>query len=209
MLEPALPAYLSIPYVSKPGQRGGTLIAEGVWDLEAHHRRLSSPDGYRPEWCPRCHGGLEGHGLRWRKLRDQPESAGAEIRRYRCPECRAVWQVLPAFIARHLQRSWGAIQSRLVAAGVLEGTGAEWRVRSKPTTLMRWLQRLLSNAVVLTQALVDGGGEVATVVQGLGSWCNRLELIEGLSQAQVLSSHRKVGELACFIQRLVPGVRVM
>ena len=120
-----------------------------------------------------------------------------------------MWQVLPAFIARHLQRSWGAIQSRLVAAGVLEGTGAEWRVKSKPTTLMRWLQRLLSSAVVLSQVLVDGGGEVATVVQGLGSWCNRLELIEGLSQAQVLSSQRKLGELACFIHRLVPGVRVM
>ena len=105
-------------------KQGGTLIAEDVWSFEEHRSRMETPSGYRPEGCPRCDGFLHGHGCRWRKLRDQPDSAEEAIRRYLCPECGAVWQVLPAFIARHLHRTWGAIQSRLVAAGVLERTGS-------------------------------------------------------------------------------------
>ena len=37
--------------------KGGTLIAEGVWSVDEHERRLCSPDGYRPAACARCHGG--------------------------------------------------------------------------------------------------------------------------------------------------------
>lgn len=209
MPEPALPEYLSTPYSAKPWQRGGTLIAEDVQDLEDHRRKVLDPHWYRPDGCPRCSGFLIGHGCRSRILRDQPDSAGEEIRRYRCPPCHAVWQVLPAFLARHLHRTWGAIQSRLVAAGALEKTGAEWRVRCKPTTLHRWLSRLTAVATVLTQALAESGGAVAAAVADLGSQSSRGELIEALARADLVDKHHKAGQLACWVHRLVPGIRVM
>jgi hypothetical protein len=209
MLEPALPEYLSVSCAAKPSQLGGTLIAEDVWTLEEHRLRAMDPGGYRPGCCPHCDGFLHGHGCRWRKLRDQPDSAEEAIRRYRCPFCRAVWQVLPALIARCLHRTWGAIQSRLVAAGVLERTGAEWRVNPKPSTLNRWLCRLLASAIVLTQALAESGGEVVAVVQDLGAWCSRRELVESLATAGVVDSRCKLGHLASWVHRLVPGIRLM
>lgn len=210
MLEPALPGYLNTPYAAKPWQRGGTLIAEDVSTIEEHRERVLEPDGYRPEGCPRCGCGVHGHGCRYRRLRDQPDSAWEEIRRYLCPGCAAVWQVLPAFLARHLQRTWGAIQSRLVAAEVVEGTGAEWRVRSIPTTLRRWSLRLAAVAIVLTQALMESGdAEVLSAVTGLGGWCSRAELVEGLAECGLLSKTQKVRELAAWVHRVMPGVRVM
>lgn len=210
MLESALPAYLDTPYSAKPGQRGGTLIAEGVWDLEEHRVRVLTPDGYRPEECPQCFGFLVGHGCRFRLLRDQPDSAFEEIRRYRCQPCRAVWQVVPAFLARCLQRTWAAVQSRLVGAGLLERTGSEWRVRSIPSTLRRWSARLAAAAVVLTQALAEVGSEaVSMAITTVGPWCSRGELVEGLAQTGLVESRQKLGELAAWIHRVTPGVRVM
>jgi hypothetical protein len=209
MPEPALPEYLSRPYAAKPSQRGGTLIAEGVISFVEHWARMADVDGYRPARCLRCHGFLEGHGCRGRKLRDEPESAEELIRRFRCALCGAVWQVLPAFIARNLHRTWGAVQSRLVAAGVLEPTGAEWRVGAKPTTTRRWTLRMLATAVVLTQALAECGGEVVEVVKRTGSWCSRCELVEALAGCELVGRRCKLGQLACWVHRLVPGVRVM
>lgn len=210
MPEPALPGYLSTTYAAKPWQRGGTLIAEDVWEPDEHRRRVKDPEGYRPTVCPRCNGSwARGHGSRWRRLRDEPESAEEEIRRYRCARCRAVWQVLPAFLARHLHRTWGAVQSRLVGAEALTREGGEWRVGAKPTTTRRWLLRLAAVAVVLTQVLAECGGEAGGVIRHLGARCSRRELIEGLSAAGVVEGRRKVGELACWIHRLAPGARVM
>ncbi len=209
MPEPALPEYLSTPYSAKPWQHGGTLIAEDVQDLEDHRRKVLDPHWYRPDGCPRCSEFLIGHGCRYRILRDQPDSAEEMIRRYRCLPCRAVWQVLPAFLARYLHRTWGAIQSRLVAAGALEKTGAEWRVGSKPTTLHRWLSRLTAVATVLTQALAESGGEVGAVVADLGLHCSRGDLVEALARAVLVSNHHKVGQLSCWTHRIVPGIRVM
>ncbi len=209
MPEPALPGYLNSPYAAKPSQRGGTLIAEDVWDLDEHRRRVAVPDGYRLDGCPRCRGFLHGHGCRWRRLRDQPGSAAEEIRRYLCVPCRAVWQVLPAFLARHLHRTWGAVQSRLVAVGALEGTGAEWRVGAKPTTTVRWLARLWAVASVLTQALVESGEDAASLIRELGIGCSRQELVEGLAGAGLVDEQRKLGQLASWVHRIVPGVRVM
>jgi hypothetical protein len=209
MLEPALPEYLNTPRAAKSEQRGGTLIAEDVWDPVEHRLKVAHPDGYRPDGCPRCQGLLYGHGCRSRTLRDQPDRAAEEIRRYLCSMCRAVWQVLPAFLARHLHRTWGAIQSRLVAAGAIERTGAERRVAAKPTTTARWLDRLQATAIVLTQALVECGEEVGSVVRQLGIGCSRQDLVEGLAAVGLVEQRHKLGELACWIDRVVPGVRVM
>ncbi len=210
MLEPALPGYLSKPYSGKPDQKGGTLIAE-VWDLEKHREQVKFPDGYRPKGCPRCNGFLQGHGCRFRQLVDQPTSAEEKIRRYWCDVCVAVWQVLPAFLARHLHRTWGAIQSRLVAAGELGRTGAEWRVRSIPSTLRRWSERLAASAIVLTQALTEAKGDESSAVAAVtqGSWCSRKELVEGLANSEAVEKRQKLAQLGCLIHRVVPGVRVM
>ena len=209
MPEPALPEYLNTAYAAKPEQRGGTLIAEDVWDLDEHRERVLTPGGYRPEACPGCQSVLVGHGCRYRRLLDQQDSAGEEIRRYRCGVCLAVWQVLPAFLARHLHRTWGAIQSRLAAAGVLERGGGEWRVRSKPSTLRRWSLRLAAVAIVLTQGLAESGGAVKLAVTDLGPWCSRSELVEGLVRADLVEKRHKLAQLGYWIHRVVPGIRVM
>lgn len=205
---PAAPSYLSTPDAAKPGQKGGTLIAEDVHSF-CEHRCLVESGAYRPESCPLC--GLHLHVLdqRPRKLRDQPDSAEELICRYRCRPCGAVWQVLPGFLARYLHRTWGAVQSALVAAGALEPTGSEWRVRRKPSTLRRFLARLGASALVLIQALLAAKAPVPGVFSALGGWCPRGELVEGLARAGQLEKKRKLEDLACWIHRLVPGVRLM
>jgi hypothetical protein len=207
---PAAPAYLTVTYASKRHQRGGTLIDEVVLDLETHRERVREPDGYRPERCPRCGRAVHALDRRRRKLRDQPDCAEADIRRYRCRPCHAVWQVLPAVIARYLHRTWGAVQSALVAAGVVRASGGEWRVRRKAGTLSRWCRRLRSSALALTQALSDTGeAAVAEVVAAAGIDCSRLHFAEALSQSGLTEPGRKLEQLACWIHRVVPGLRLM
>jgi hypothetical protein len=209
MLEPALPAYLSSTCATKPGQRGGTLIAEDVTDLATHRERVAGADDYRPRSCVHC--GRKPHVLdtRSRRLRDQPESGLEEIRRYRCRRCGAVWQVLPVCIARCLHRTWGAVQSQLVAACILMATGAEWRVRLKPQTLRRWLGRLQASAVVLMQSLAEAGALLPAILKELGIDCTRLELVEALARHGVTTATRKLEELAGLLHRLTPGLRLM
>lgn len=205
---PAAPVCLTTPYAAKPEQKGGTLIAEGVTGI-GEHRRLLESDGYRPAGCPLCDRYLHVLDLRPRKLRDQPDSAEELICRYRCRPCGAVWQVLPGFIARYLHRTWGAVQSAMVAAEALERTGSEWRVTRKPGTLQRWLQRLGSSASVLMQALVATGAQVGAVLRCLGAWCSRAELVEALAEVGRVEKRLKLEQLACWIHRLVPGLRLM
>ncbi len=205
---PAAPVCLTTPYAAKPGQKGGTLIAEGVTGFD-EHRCLLESDGYRPEGCPCCGRYLHILDLRPRKLRDQPDSAEELICRYRCRPCKAVWQVLPGFIARYLHRTWGAVQSAVAATGALERTGSEWRVTRKPGTLKRWLGRLGSSAVVLTQALAARGAQVEAVLRALGAWCTRAELVEALASTGRIEKRLKLEQLACWIHRLMPGLRLM
>jgi hypothetical protein len=209
MLEPAVPAYLNSTYAAKRTQRGGTLIAADVTDLATHRERVAGSDEYRPQSCGHC--GRKPHVLdiRSRKLRDQPGTGFEDIRRYRCRGCRAVWQVLPACVARCLHRSWGAIQSQLVAAGQLVATGAEWRVRLKPTTVRRWVGRLESSAIVLTQALTEAGALSQAILKELGIKCTRLKLVEALARHGITTARRKLEELAGLLHRVAPGLRLM
>jgi hypothetical protein len=207
---PAAPAYLTATYASKRHQRGGTLIDEEILDLAAHRERLREPDGYRPGRCPRCGRAVHALDQRRRKLRDQPDCAEADIRRYRCRPCHAVWQVLPAVLARYLHRTWGAVQSALVGAGVVRAAGGEWRVRRKPGTLSRWCGRLRSSALALTQALSDASeAAVADVVAAIGIDCSRLDLVEALSQSGQTEPRRKLEQLAGWVHRVAPGLRLM
>lgn len=73
-------------------------------------RRLSDPDGYRPEICAKCDWDvLHVHDHPTRK---PPEYGEISIVRHRCvnPKCGATWRILPAFLARHLHRAWRTIE---------------------------------------------------------------------------------------------------
>ena len=92
-------------------QKGGTILAEDVTDLATHDRRICDPDGYRPPFCPSCGARrLHVHDYRERVLRAEPLEPVARVVRHECVGCAAVWQVLPAFIARHLWRSWQVVE---------------------------------------------------------------------------------------------------
>jgi len=173
---PAPPSCLMRPYSSKPGQKGGTLIAEDVHDLATHLERLLDPDGYRPERCPRCgHDCLHVHDYRLRMPRDQPRGSMISICRYACAaeDCGACWQVLPAFLARHLQRAWETIERAAlpdaapVAPTTTESAGAFVPPPVPSSTLRRYRFRLSTCASALRAALAAVGAGVDAVLARL------------------------------------------
>ena len=210
-MPPEAPGCLSTPYSAKPGQRGGTLIDEEVTDLATHRRLVVDPDGYRPDSCPTCFfkGLVHAHDFRPRRLRAQPESPEEQIRRFRCPPCGAVWQVLPAVIARHLHRTWDVVQSAMVRSEGLDRIGNERRVRVGARTVRRWAGRLLLSALVLVQVLGESASFFEEVLADLGLACTRAQLVESLADGGLVEPERKLADVASWVHRLVPGVRLM
>jgi hypothetical protein len=186
-------------YLSR-GIKGGTVIAEDVLDLAEHEERLLDPDSYRPEECRNCgHDKNHAHCFRERTLRGGDPNAPlliVEIRLYRCADCGAVLTVLPAFIARHLWRTWETVENVT--------TGKE---SAPKATSARWLARLGSDAWQLVQLFT-------TTVQGA--------VINALLRSPPLDRQGFVGILkpflvrsslfalsAAWIHRLEAGVRLM
>jgi len=202
MTIPALPAYLIIDLAAKLRQRGGTIIDQRVHDMVDHVVRLVSPGGYRPARCPNCGSFPHSHGTRWRVLRDEPGIPGADIRRYLCNGCGGVWQVLPAFIPRYLHRTWGAVQSHLVAGNALESTGAEWSVSPKPGTLRRWRKRLSASAGALRTAMAASSQQVSMALECLDANCTHGELVEAVAHTGLAKAQRKLERVACAIHGL-------
>ena len=210
MTYPATPSCLSTPYSAKPSQKGGTLIFEAVVTLEGHRERLLDPDGYRPEQCGHCgEHRLHAHDFRDRVLRADPDTAREQIRRYLCIACRAVWRVIPACIARHLHRRWDVVQSEVVSGGEVAASGTERRVSVPRQTARRWASRLRASAAQLIQVLVAAGVQVSHALGGLGGACSRAELVDALSAALLVDPARKLAQLAVWVHRLVPGIRLM
>ena len=210
MIPPASQDYLNKPYFSRGNQKGGTLIAEDVLDPERHRSLLWDPDGYRPPACPTCEGKrMHAHDFRFRRTRGDPESVEERVRRYECVDCGAVWTVLPAFLARHLHRTWRTVQAALVEEGVLEATGKEPRVFVPKRTRRRWAARLRSSAMVLLQILAAIGTEVASVLRNLSEKCSRLELVEELARQGLIRAGHKLAELSAWLHRALMGVRLM
>lgn len=197
MADPAIPACLTSPYSSKPVRRGGTVIAEDVVDLDEHRHWVSSVDGYRLDRCEDCLCDvLHGHGQRVRTLRMGDWTLQESIRRYRCTGCRGIWQVLPAVIARGLHRTWGVAQS------AVEGSTSKVPKR----TVRRWLVRLGLSALVVVQAL---GVVVADGSLELDSTWTRHELVEALATAGAVEREHRFAQVAEWIHRVAPGVRLM
>jgi hypothetical protein len=94
--------------------KGGTIIAEDVWSPEEHARRMSSPDGYRPQVCGRCgNDRLHVHDYPERKPLGLAMLAALRLVRFICanPSCGATWRLLPAFLARHLWWVWRRVET--------------------------------------------------------------------------------------------------
>ena len=197
-LPPPQPArYLERRYGSS--QKGGTLIAEDVRDLETHKRRLCDPDGYRPRHCPRCgHDVLHVHDYRLRVLRADPDEARTRVVRHRCAAraCGARWLVLPLLLARHLWRRW-----EVVEASTLGRRPADWPP-VPARTRRRWRARLRTAARVLVQVLAaSGSAALACVTERVGLGAPRLDVVLALGVP--------LSRAAALIHRLAPGLRLM
>jgi hypothetical protein len=200
---PQAPKYLERPYPST--QKGGTLIAEDVTDLETHQGRLSDPDGYRPPRCPRCgHGKLHVHDYRSRELLGEPRRRKTEgtvsitVVRHRCanPECKAHWRTLPALLARHLRRRWEVVEAATV------GSRRPGLPPVPERTRRRWRTRLRMSARVLTQVLAaSGSAALEAIARRVGLSGTRLDV--------VVADGGPLSAVAELLHRLAPGLRLM
>ncbi len=112
---------------------------------------------------------------------------------------------MPSFIARFLHRTWGAVQSHLVAGGGIKSTGVEWRVASKPSTFRRWQKKLASSAKALRTAMAESNKKLGLALECLGEACTRGDLVEALARAGVVNKQRKLEEVACLVFGLGMG----
>lgn len=192
---PPEPPSLFRPYRSS--QKGGTLIAEGIEDIEVHEALLAS-GGYRPDRCPTC-GCSRPHLHEYRTRRSQ---RGAKPKtktlRVRCAakDCRALWQILPSFVARWLHYNWDLVEAHTRGA-------PPPRRRGRPpseATVRRWQGRVGSSAARLARLLVDTGGRLAA--QSRSALADtRLALVDALSMS--------FADVASWLHKLMPGVRLM
>jgi DNA-directed RNA polymerase subunit RPC12/RpoP len=107
---------------------------------EEHERRLVDPETYRPPPCRHCGRRLHGHGTRPRMPRGETP---IDLRRYRCPSCGGVVQVLPG-----LWRTWATVEAICVVAPVRR----LWMAVALPTQ-RRWRARPLRSALLLLLVL--------------------------------------------------------
>src|SRR5262245_4954036 len=200
---PLPPVCLLRTYLSR-GVKGGTVIAEDVNDLEAHRRRILDPEAYRPSSCWCCgRKSPHAHCFRERILRpaspDEPPIVEA-IRLYFCPECGAVFTVLPAVIARHLWRLWKTVEDV-----------SSKRSEAPPTTTARWFFRLSCSAARLVQALLAMGSHLLgrRLTSLLAKVSTRGELLKVVIARHAVPAKHPFAGLAGWIHRLERGLRLM
>jgi len=182
--------------------KGGTLINEEVRDLESHERRVSNPDGYRPDACPRCaHPVLHLHSYRERRPR---RDVVIRIVQYLCADesCGAIWRVLPMFLARHLWWAWRAIER------AVQGERASSdRSPVPPQTRRRWRARLASSARVLV-ALLAARGEPDLAAE-VGAGATRQALVQRHAERTTVLEGERLARVATLAHQLERGVRLM
>lgn len=199
-IEAGLPSTpcLDRPYSSNT--KGGTLIAKEITDVPSQLQALAEPDRVRPGQCSTCGGArMHVHDRRGRTLRGHRGVPTIAILLFRCArrQCRAVWRVLPQFLARHLWRTWSTVDEALRPS-----ESSDERVPKRTRT--RWSTRLRERAAVLV-AVLDHGAErlLVELAVALGSGALRRDVVDAFGGLAKLS------RLAALIHRLVPGVRVM
>ena len=204
---PSPPVCLTRSYKSRH-QKGGTVIAEAVRDLETHRQWLLDPDAYRAVIGSCCACGSKCiHALcfRERLLRGASPDGQVQIemvRMFRCAvkTCGAVFTVLPAVIARHLWRRWQTVQD---AQGESHGV--------PPSTHRRWLGRLRSSASQLVQLLAARASSLfpPSLLHAVAQVPTRSKLIETFQASCTEFTARPFALLAAWIHRLEPGIRLM
>jgi len=189
--------------------KGGTLIAEDVRDYETHCQRISRPDAYRPGCCLACDGDvLHVHDYLQRKPCDGPGSPPEiTIVRYICASCEATWRVLPAFLARHLWRSWLTVE-RTVSTGPPPPPSTAASIPKRTTR--RWRERLASAARQLVVLLATSGGALLeAIVKRAGVEATRQELVDVHAEVAATPLERRLADLAALVHRLERGIRLM
>jgi len=193
-------------------QKGGTIVAEDVSDLATHERRLCTADGYRPKFCPNCRETtLHIHDYRSRNLRGEPGQPVARVVRHECIRCDAIWQTLPAFIARHLWRTWRVVEHTLKAVTPLP---AETETRRWPPvperTRRRWCARWLRPARYLAQVLSACSEAVWARLGGvLAREATCADLVAACATERLAAAGHLLAVVAALVYRLQPKVRLM
>ena len=191
--------------------KGGTLIADDVRDLDAHLRRISDPDGYRPDRCPRCgHDVLHVHCYPERRPRGEPGMPGiVRVAQYICAagECNATWRILPMFLARHLWRAWRTVE-RVVLPGEAATPSAAPPVPER--TRCRWRSRLAAAARVLVVLFAASGGLVLELIASkVGLDASRAELVHAYVEQTDVPRGARLAAVAALTHRLERGIRLM
>lgn len=211
----------------KAKYRGGTLIAEQVWSVEEHERRLRDAEGYRPERCQHCGcRRLHVHDYPLRRPQGEPLLTLLRVVRFICSneECGATWRVLPAFLARHLWWVWRRVsgatreEASPVSSGVegadgttvlSEGAAREGRVVPERTR-RRWQERLSTWSRQLVVLMASRGAEqVQRVAKEVGLGASRRELVSAYERALATGAGVTLGAVAALMDRLERGVRLM
>jgi hypothetical protein len=197
-------------------QKGGTIIAEDVTDRATHERRIYDPDGYRPAFCPNCgERTLHVHDYRERILRAEPEEPVARVVRHECVGCTAIWQILPAFIARSLWRTWRVVEHTLTGAGPPPpATPATRETRRWPPvperTQRRWQARWLRPARWLAQILAASGEATwAALAAGLAPEARCADLVAAYAGTRATPTGQRLASVAALVYRLQPRFRLM
>jgi hypothetical protein len=192
----ALPPTACLDRAVPSSQEGGTVIAKDVRDLAAHQMTLRDPDRVRPPSCRCGWKVLHVHDRRSRLLAAYDRgNQHIEVLVFRCAACGATWRVLPAFVARHLWRSWDTVCEAIVGAA---------RSVVPARTVQRWTRRLKERATVLVMVLGRSGTEaLVTCAEVVGPAGTRRRVVD------VFGGLGRIAMLAHLVHHLEPGVRVM
>jgi hypothetical protein len=193
-------------------QKGGTIIAEDVTERALHERRICDPDGYRPPFCPRCGDRtLHVHDYRERVLRAEPGAPVARVVRHECVGCTAIWQILPAFIARCLWRTWRVVEHTLT--GTAQPGAPQEPSRWPPVperTHRRWQARWRRPAQGLAQVLAACGHAAwAALATGLAPEATGADLVTAYAATTATPAGQQLAAVAALIDRLAPRRRLM
>jgi hypothetical protein len=123
--------------------------------------------------------------------------------RYLCPRCAASFQVLPAFVARHLWHNWPTVQAHTLG-------GAPSRPPVPARTQRRWRARLACAATALVALLCTTNSptlEQLAVQVGLRS--TRGQLVAAYQERVQPPPAQTLGSLAALLHRLSPRVRLI
>ena len=193
-------------------QKGGTIIAEDVTDPATHDRRICNPDGYRPPFCRNCGATtLHVHDYRQRILRAEPGEPVARVVRHECVGCDAIWQIVPAFIARHLWRTWRVVEHTLSGS---ESEPGPLETRRWPPvaerTRRRWRARWLRPAQFLVQVLAACGEAAWSALAGeLAGEATCADLVAAYAGARPTPVRQRLATVAALVYRLQPKVRLV